>query len=44
MIQSNDEQEVTMTTTASTQDISIQQKQVNEIVEEHEENESFPHV
>jgi hypothetical protein len=33
-----------MTTTTSAQDVSIQQKQVNKIVEEHEENESLPYV
>jgi hypothetical protein len=44
MIQSDGEQKVTATTTTSTQDISIQQKQVNKIVEEHKENESLPYV
>jgi hypothetical protein len=40
----NGEQEVIMTTTTLAQDVSIQQKQVDEIVEEHEENESLPYV
>jgi hypothetical protein len=33
-----------VTTTSLTQDVSIQKKQVDKIVGEHEENESLPHV
>jgi hypothetical protein len=44
MIQSEGEQKDTATTIASTQDVSIQQKQVDKIVEEHEQNEILPYV
>jgi hypothetical protein len=40
----NGEQEVIATTTTLAQDVSIQEKQVDEIVEEHKDNESLPHV
>jgi hypothetical protein len=44
MIQLDGEQEVTVTTTALAQDFSNQQKKVDEIVEEHVENNSLQHV
>jgi hypothetical protein len=43
-IQLDSEQEVIATITASAQDVSIQQKQVDKIVEEHKENEILPFV
>jgi hypothetical protein len=44
MIQSDDEQEVIVTTTTLTQDVSIQQKQVDEIVEENMKRMRFFHM
>jgi hypothetical protein len=44
MIQLDGKQKVTATTTALAQDVSIQQKQVDKIVEENKENESLPYV
>jgi hypothetical protein len=44
MIHSNGEKKFIGTTTTLEQDISIQQKQVDNIVEEHKENESLPYV